>query len=131
LHWISAEPPVRNLLGGAIVAPLQDPQDPPLLTGVTHLIDRHKRECGKPTSLVPWTRSATCGRPPAASRSSTRTNERRARGRRVGSQQALDAFAGTHLMPAFQRHNFPPPNLDVYPLHSLNVYRSAERYMLK
>lgn len=47
------------------------------------------------------------------------------------SQQGLDAFVGTYLMPLMQRHNIPAPKVEVFPVHNLNVYRSIEQFLLK
>jgi hypothetical protein len=46
------------------------------------------------------------------------------------SQEALDAFVQTALMPAFQRHGFPPPTVAVYPAHRVLVYPAAEKYRI-
>jgi hypothetical protein len=46
------------------------------------------------------------------------------------SQQALDAFVGQRLMPAFQKLGFNPPNVEVYPTHNINTYSSLSEYQL-
>lgn len=47
------------------------------------------------------------------------------------SQQALDAFVGTHLAPAMQRHGIQMPQVSIYPVHNFNTYSTIDKYKLK
>src|ERR1700739_3095252 len=47
------------------------------------------------------------------------------------SKEALDAFVSGQLAPTMQKHQIPLPQVEVYPVHSLNAYPTIERYMLK
>ena len=44
------------------------------------------------------------------------------------SAEELNAFAQTALMPAFARHNIPPPSVAVYPVHKVLVYAGVAKY---
>jgi hypothetical protein len=42
----------------------------------------------------------------------------------------MNRFVETRLVPVMQRLNVPPPTVDVYPLHNMNVYPTADKYRL-
>jgi len=45
------------------------------------------------------------------------------------SAEALDAFVGQRLMPAFQQMGFTPPQVEVYPAHNVNAFtETIEKY---
>jgi len=46
------------------------------------------------------------------------------------SSDELNTFVNTRLMPAFQKLNFPPPDVEVYPAHNINVFSSVRPYMI-
>ena len=45
------------------------------------------------------------------------------------SPEALDNFVNTRLAPAMQRHNFPLPEVSVYPVHNIDAYTSVQQYI--
>jgi hypothetical protein len=47
------------------------------------------------------------------------------------SQAELDAFVGGRLMPAFQKHNIPAPEVQIYTLHNLDAFPSISEHILK
>ena len=47
------------------------------------------------------------------------------------SQQQLDAFVGSRLMPAMQKHGVAAPAVEVYPIHNLNTYPAIAGFALK
>ena len=47
------------------------------------------------------------------------------------SPDAMKQFVESRLVPAMQKLKIPPPAVDVYPLHNMNVYPAADRYRLK
>lgn len=46
------------------------------------------------------------------------------------SPDELNVFVNTRLMPAFQKLNFPPPEVEVYPAHNINVFSSVRPYII-
>jgi hypothetical protein len=44
------------------------------------------------------------------------------------SADDLNAFAQTHLMPAFAKHNIPPPTVAVYPTHKVLAYSGISKF---
>ena len=44
------------------------------------------------------------------------------------SQEALDTFVSTRLMPAFQEHNVPAPEVSVFPAHNIEAYAALDKY---
>lgn len=44
------------------------------------------------------------------------------------SPEAMDQFVKSRLVPAMQKLQVPPPQVEVYPLHNMNVYPAADRY---
>ena len=47
------------------------------------------------------------------------------------SEEQMNAFVGSRLIPGFQKLGVPMPEVNVYPVHNVNVYPDAARYMLK
>jgi hypothetical protein len=47
------------------------------------------------------------------------------------SVDALNAFVGERLMPAFQKLKLNPPNVNVSPTHNINAYSAIMRYQLR
>jgi hypothetical protein len=46
------------------------------------------------------------------------------------SAEALDDFVSSRLMPAMQRLNINPPQVQVYPVHNIDVYKAAEAHRI-
>jgi hypothetical protein len=46
------------------------------------------------------------------------------------SPEAMNQFVNSRLVPAMKKLNIPPPAVEVYPLHNMNVYAAADRYRL-
>lgn len=46
------------------------------------------------------------------------------------SPQDFDEFVNTRLMPAMQKLNYPPPQVDVYPVHNVNAFASIQPHIL-
>lgn len=44
------------------------------------------------------------------------------------STDALNAFVGQRLMPAFEKLGIAPPEVAVYPVHNLNAYKSIDEH---
>ena len=44
------------------------------------------------------------------------------------SAEALDAFVQSRLIPAMQKLNVPPPQVEVYPAHNINAYAAIDQY---
>ena len=44
------------------------------------------------------------------------------------SQADLDDFVSKRLMPAFQKHGIPAPQVDVFPVHNIEAYAAIEQY---
>ncbi len=47
------------------------------------------------------------------------------------SADAMNDFVNTRLMPAMKKLGVPAPSVAVFPLHNLNVYPAATRYLLE
>ncbi|TAK15008.1 MAG: hypothetical protein EPO35_08665 [Acidobacteria bacterium] len=47
------------------------------------------------------------------------------------SEEQMNAFVGTRLVPAFQKLGIPMPEVSVFPAHNVNVYPGASRFALK
>jgi hypothetical protein len=45
------------------------------------------------------------------------------------TEDQMNAFVGAKLVPAFQKHKIPMPDVVVYPMHNLNVFSPAKRFM--
>ena len=43
----------------------------------------------------------------------------------------MNEFVTTRLMPAMQKLGIPAPSVSVFPVHNVNVYPAATRYLLK
>jgi hypothetical protein len=46
------------------------------------------------------------------------------------SAEAMNQFVTSRLVPTMKKLNIPPPAVEVYPLHNMNVYPAADRYRL-
>jgi hypothetical protein len=46
------------------------------------------------------------------------------------SAEAMNAFVEQHLAPAMQKLQISPPNVEVYPTHNINAYKSIEKYII-
>jgi len=46
------------------------------------------------------------------------------------SAEKMNAFVEQRLMPAFQKLNLSPPNVEVYPTHNVNVHSSVSEYQV-
>jgi hypothetical protein len=44
------------------------------------------------------------------------------------SEDDLNAFAQKHLMPAFAKHQIPPPSVAVYPTHKVVAYKAVDAF---
>ena len=47
------------------------------------------------------------------------------------SQEDLDAFVAGRLIPIFQEHNIPAPQVEVFPVHNIDVYATVDRYKVE
>jgi hypothetical protein len=47
------------------------------------------------------------------------------------SEANLNAFVGTRLTPAMQKHNLPQPEVVMYPVHNINTYAALDKYRVK
>jgi hypothetical protein len=47
------------------------------------------------------------------------------------SEDAMNAFVGTRLIPGFNKLGIPIPSVSIFPLHNLNVYPDAKKFLLK
>ena len=47
------------------------------------------------------------------------------------SPEEMNEFVTQRLIPGFQKLNIPMPQVQVFPLHNLNVYPAAVKYQLK
>jgi len=45
------------------------------------------------------------------------------------SPEELDAYVRERLMPAFEKHSVPAPQVDIYPVHNIDVFKSVSQYM--
>ncbi len=46
------------------------------------------------------------------------------------SEEMMNSFVQSRLIPAFQKLNIPIPEVQVYPAHNINAYKSIEKYIL-
>jgi hypothetical protein len=46
------------------------------------------------------------------------------------SRQAFDAFVANRLMPVFQKHNMPAPQVQVFDAYNINALPAIEKYIL-
>ena len=46
------------------------------------------------------------------------------------SEEQMNAFVSTRLVPGFQKLGIPMPAVNVVPLHNLNVYPDAKQFLL-
>ncbi len=46
------------------------------------------------------------------------------------SPEEMNAFVNDRLMPAFMKLKINPPDVQVYPLHNLNVYAAIDKYKI-
>jgi hypothetical protein len=44
------------------------------------------------------------------------------------SPEAMNAFVGQRLMPAFKKLGISPPDVSVFPAHNVNAYKSIDKY---
>lgn len=44
------------------------------------------------------------------------------------SEDALNAFVIQRLAPVFAKLGVPPPNVAVFPVHNMNVYKASDQY---
>jgi hypothetical protein len=47
------------------------------------------------------------------------------------SQQALDEFLNKRLLPAMKKLKVPAPQVEIFPVHDMNVYSGADQYKVK
>ena len=47
------------------------------------------------------------------------------------SEEQMNEFVRTRLVPGFQKLGIPMPAVSVFPVHNLNVYPDAKRFLLK
>lgn len=47
------------------------------------------------------------------------------------SENHLNNFVETRLMPVMQKHKMPPPKMEMYQVHNVNAYPEINKYMLK
>ena len=47
------------------------------------------------------------------------------------SEEKMQAFVGTRLIPGLQKLGIPMPEVELFPAHNVNVYPAATRHMLK
>jgi hypothetical protein len=47
------------------------------------------------------------------------------------SGEAMDEFVQSRLMPAMKKLGVPPPTVEAFPLHNLDVYPAATQHLLK
>ena len=46
------------------------------------------------------------------------------------SQENMEDFVNTRLMPVIQQNNFPLPQVEVYPVHNVNAYADVQQHIL-
>ena len=46
------------------------------------------------------------------------------------SAEAMNQFVATRLQPAMKKLQIPPPAVEVFPLHNMNLYPAADGYRL-
>ena len=46
------------------------------------------------------------------------------------SAEAMNAFVEQRLAPAMQKLQISPPNVEVYPTHNINAYKSIEKHTI-
>jgi hypothetical protein len=46
------------------------------------------------------------------------------------SAEAMTEFVESRLLPAMKKLNIPAPTVEVFPLHNMNVYPSADKFRL-
>src|SRR6185295_7934192 len=44
------------------------------------------------------------------------------------SPEALNEFVNSRLMPAMQKLNVPPPQIEVYPAHNINAFAAIDQF---
>ena len=47
------------------------------------------------------------------------------------SEEQMNAFVSTRLIPGFEKLGIPVPDVSVFPAHNVNVYPAAHRFALK
>lgn len=47
------------------------------------------------------------------------------------SAEAMNEFVTKRLMPGMEKLGVPPPEVNVYPTHNINVYPAAQKFLLK
>ena len=47
------------------------------------------------------------------------------------SEEQMNAFVGTRLIPGFKKLGIPIPAVSVFPAHNVNVYPEANKFLLK
>lgn len=47
------------------------------------------------------------------------------------SMESMNTFVTTRLMPAMTKLGIPPPAVSVFPVHNVNMYPDAKRFLLK
>jgi quinol monooxygenase YgiN len=47
------------------------------------------------------------------------------------SQEAMDKFFESRLLPAMKKLKISPPNKEIYPLHAANAYDGVEQYKVR
>jgi hypothetical protein len=47
------------------------------------------------------------------------------------SEEQMNAFVGSRLIPGLQKFGIPVPAVAVFPLHNANVYSAADRFSLR
>jgi hypothetical protein len=47
------------------------------------------------------------------------------------SEELMNAFVGARLIPGFKKVGVPMPDVAVFPMHNVNLYPDAARFLLK
>jgi hypothetical protein len=47
------------------------------------------------------------------------------------SEDEMNAFVGSRLIPGFQKLGIPIPEVSIFPVHNMNVYPDAKKFLLK
>lgn len=47
------------------------------------------------------------------------------------SEEQLNKFVSSRLMPVMQKHKMPPPKTEVYEVHNINVFPQMDKFRLR
>ena len=47
------------------------------------------------------------------------------------SEQDLNNFVSSRLMPVMQKHKMPEPKVEIFPVHNINISPAIDKYKLK